>query len=67
MAVFGYGSLAFGVFIVIILLYHKKMNEITKKIVYFLLSTMVVALTVSMAGYFGGKMVYEYGIGIDAQ
>ena len=46
MAVFGYGSLAFGVFIVIILLYHKKMNEITKKIVYFLLSTMVVALTV---------------------
>ena len=29
----GYGSLAFGALIVIILLFHKKMNEMAKKIV----------------------------------
>ena len=42
----GYGSLAFGVLIVIILIFHKKMNEITKKIVYYLVAAVAVLVTI---------------------
>ena len=33
----------------------------------FLIFTLIVAVTVSTAAYFGGEMVYEYGVGISAQ
>lgn len=44
-AAFGYGSLAFAVLIAIILLFHKKMNEIAKKIVYYLVAITAVLVT----------------------
>ena len=37
LAVVGYGSLIFGILIIIILLFHKIMNDAVKKIVYFLI------------------------------
>lgn len=37
LTVVGYGSLIFGILIVITILFHKKMNDISKKIVYFLI------------------------------
>jgi len=44
-AVVGYGSLAFGILIVLILLYNKKMNETAKKMVYILLVILVASVT----------------------
>jgi len=42
---FGYGSLAFAILIAIILLFHKKMNEIAKKIVYCMVAVTAVLVT----------------------
>ena len=41
----GYGSLVFGALIAMILLFHKKMNEIEKKIVYYLVAAVAVLVT----------------------
>ena len=41
----GYGSLIFSVLIIFILSFHKKMGNMTKKIVYFLVLIVVVAVT----------------------
>ncbi|MBI2659409.1 hypothetical protein HYX05_04915 [Candidatus Woesearchaeota archaeon] len=42
----GYGSLAFGILIVIILLFHKTMKNEAKKIVYFLIISVVFLVTI---------------------
>lgn len=42
----GYGSLAFGVFVIIILMFHKKMADNAKKIIYFLVVILVGAVTI---------------------
>lgn len=42
----GYGSVAFGALIVIILLFHKIMNDYVKKIVYFLIITITSLVTI---------------------
>ncbi len=42
----GYGSLIFVILIVIMLSFHKKMNEITKKIVYFLVAIVASLVTI---------------------
>lgn len=41
----GYGSLIFGILILIILLFHKKMNELIKKSVYILLVVLISVIT----------------------
>jgi hypothetical protein len=46
LTVVGYGSLIFGILIVIILLFHKKMNDFTKKIVYFLVAALALLVTI---------------------
>ncbi len=43
--VFGFSSLVFGILVAIILLFHKNMGEIMKRIMFFLISTVVVAST----------------------
>ena len=48
LAVFGYGSLAFGILIFVILLFHKRMNGLTKKFVY----SLVVIVTSLITVYF---------------
>ena len=42
----GYGSLIFGILIVVILLFHKIMNDAVKKIVYFLIITITSLVTI---------------------
>ena len=42
---FGYGSLIFGILILVIALFHKKMNDATKKIVYFLIVAVASVVT----------------------
>ena len=42
----GYGSLIFGFLIIIILILHKRMNEITKKIIYSLVAIVVSIVTI---------------------
>ena len=42
----GYGSLIFAILIIVILLFHKKMNEITKKTVYFLVAIVASLVTI---------------------
>ena len=42
----GYGSLVFGVLIVIIILFHKKMNDMNKKIVYSLVVVVSASVTI---------------------
>lgn len=49
----------------ILWLVHEKKVQMFRTV--FLVFVLVVAVTVSTAAYFGGKMVYEYGIGINAQ
>ena len=44
--VLAYGSLVFGALIVIILFFHKNMNDAIKKILYFLLVAIVLAVTI---------------------
>ncbi|MEK6983866.1 MAG: hypothetical protein AABX33_04800 [Nanoarchaeota archaeon] len=48
LAVFGYGSLIFGILIIVVLLFHKIMSEIMKKVVYF----SIVGLTSLVTIYF---------------
>ncbi len=43
---FGYGSFIFGILILIIVLFHKGMNEVTKKITYFLVVAAVFLVTI---------------------
>lgn len=45
LAVVGYGSIAFSILILIILLFHKIMNEIIKKAVYILLVVLISVIT----------------------
>ncbi len=45
LAVFGYGTVAFGILILVILLFHKVMNELIKKAVYTLLVVLVSVVT----------------------
>src|SRR3989344_4690720 len=42
----GYGSLIFGILIVVIMLFHKIMNDAVKKIVYFLIITITSLVTI---------------------
>ena len=49
----------------ILWLVQKKKPRIFGKV--FLVFTLIITVTVSTAAYFGGKMVYEYGVGIDAK
>ncbi|MBI2652920.1 hypothetical protein HYX00_05640 [Candidatus Woesearchaeota archaeon] len=42
----GYGSLVFGILILIIISFHRKMNERTKKIVYFLVAIVTLLVTI---------------------
>ena len=42
----GYGSIAFGALIIVILLFHKIMNDVVKKIVYFSIIIMVSLVTI---------------------
>ena len=42
----GYGSLIFGILIIIILLFHKIMNDAVKKIVYFLIIIITSLVTI---------------------
>ena len=42
----GYGSLVFGILILIIISFHRKMNEITKKMVYFLVAIVTLLVTI---------------------
>lgn len=46
LAVVGYGSIAFGILILIIVLFHKAMNELTKKAVYALLVILISVITI---------------------
>lgn len=46
LAVVGYGSVAFGILILIIIVLHKAMNELIKKAVYILLAITVVLVTI---------------------
>ena len=45
LAIVGYGSVAFGILILIIILFHKVMSEITKKAVYMLVVVLISAIT----------------------
>ena len=46
LAVIGYGTVAFGILILIIVLFHKAMNELTKKAVYIILMILVSIITI---------------------
>lgn len=45
LAVVGYGSIAFGVFILIIIIFHKTMDDMAKKAVYILLTALIAVVT----------------------
>lgn len=46
LSAFGYGSLIFGILIVVILLFHKVMNDAAKKIVYFSIIIIISLVTI---------------------
>ena len=43
----------------------KKNPQLFRKV--FIIFTLFIAMTVSTAAYYGGRMVYDYGVGIDEQ
>ncbi|MBI2654378.1 hypothetical protein HYX02_06240 [Candidatus Woesearchaeota archaeon] len=45
LAVVGYGSIAFGILILVVLLFHKKMNDLHKRAVYLLIVIVVAIVT----------------------
>ena len=45
LTIVGYGSVAFGILILIIILFHKIMSEITKKVIYMLVVVLISAIT----------------------
>lgn len=45
----GYGTLIFGIFVLAIILFHKKMNDAAKKIIYLLVVALIAAVTLYLA------------------
>lgn len=59
----GYATAGFGVLSLIILLLAKKKSKKFFRILFFLILLLTTGL-VSATGFYGGKLVYEYGIGV---
>ena len=60
---FAYATLGIALLSGIILSLIKKRNDKIFRIAFFI-SLLVIVILVSITGYFGGRLVYDYGIGV---